>query len=148
MILSLAACVEEPDLPDEPSISFVSFSKDSLDQGPLVGDSVFVALDFADGDGDLGSEDESSIFFIDTRQDFVFSSFRMPELPEPGNDRAVQGTVTVKLLTTCCIDDMGNTCPTDDPSLTQDVIFEVYLVDRAGNESNRLTLPPLIIRCN
>lgn len=148
VVLSLTSCIDEPEFSDEPSISFVSYSKDSLDQGPLVGDSVFVRFDFEDGDGDLGSEDESSIFFIDTRQDFIFSSFRMPVLPEPGNDRAVQGSVTVKLLTTCCIDDQGNTCPTDDPSLTEDVIYEVYLIDRAGNESDRITLPPLTIRCN
>ncbi len=121
-----------------------------MDQGINFGDSIFVSFSFEDGDGDLGDMDGSNIFFIDLREEdeFISHRFRIPELPNGQNDRAVQGEITVKLLTTCCKNDLLDPCEPSEEKPYDMVQYDIYIQDLAGNQSNRTRTSPIILRCN
>jgi hypothetical protein len=55
-ILLFNSCLTKPDFPFEPSISFASISKKSILDGnnQLIEDSIFLSINFRDGNGDIG----------------------------------------------------------------------------------------------
>ncbi len=152
--LILLACSEPPTYPDEPIIEFVSLSKSSMQQSFVsTTDSILVTLSFTDGDGDIGSEpgDSSSVvFYIDKRQDDLQPPRVIPTVGDIGVGKGISGKIFVILPTACCIEIAGNTTFTCErrPGVTDEVIYEMWVVDRAGNESNRIELPPITLRCD
>jgi len=114
---------------------------------PSFQDSTETTIYFEDGDGDLGG-DSLAIFVIDKRTDNVDIQYRVTEIPIEGVSNAISGTISFPILASCCIYDNGQfPCSPSDPEITQEVIYEVYLVDRAGNESNRIELSPITLNC-
>lgn len=105
---------------------------------------------FTDGDGDLGHEEELNIFFFDLRDtSFPFTQYRIPFIPEEGAANGISGEIILDLESSCCIYDSGQAPCTPSEEVPRDtVIYEVYIVDRAGNESNRVLLPPITLLCN
>ena len=150
--LLLSGCVTSPDYPIEPQIEFLSFSKSEMDQGSLNNDSLTMLISFTDGDGDLGSPPETAeknLFIIDNRTGQIFNSFKTPIIPEEGVGNGVSGEIRVLMFTTCCIFP-DNIPPCESPDLypSNEVTFDVYIRDRAGNESNRVTTAPITLLCN
>ena len=147
----VSGCIEPPDFAEVPKIEFVSLSKDTIRQGLFQQDSVYVTFAFEDGDGDIGREDdaeENNVFFIDTRSGQLDNSFGVPYIPPQGSSNGVEGTVEILLFSTCCIYSNGQDPCT--PSTIQpydSVSYEIYMVDRAGNESNRITTPAITLLC-
>ena len=91
------SCEEEPDFPDEPTITFNSFSQMSLDaprlrtSSTLVNDSFAISIDFTDGDGDIGSDDNPIMFmsydvFDAITDSVIVNNFSIPVsvLPQRG----------------------------------------------------------------
>lgn len=62
-IFTFNACLTKPDFPFEPSISFASISKKSILDGnnQLIEDSIFLDINFRDGNGDIGLSAEDTI---------------------------------------------------------------------------------------
>lgn len=151
-ILAFGACNRAPDFPDEPVISFGFIQNDTIRQAV---DSAFVTINFTDGDGDIGFfENEEDIFLIDTRegQNGAVTKLFMPMAPELGAENGIQGEIRFP-ITTCCVPPPGlaGCQPVGDefPDFQQDVvIYEMYIRDRAGNESNRITLDPIYLLCD
>ena len=144
-------CVSPPDYPIEPQIEFKSLSKSKMRQGQLGNeDSLFLAFTFTDGDGDIGSSGKNSndsvnIFFIDKRNNQPSERFRIPYVPEQGAGNGISGEVRVLLFTTCC-----NVLPPCEPSTTKPIdtlVYEIYIKDRAGHESNRIKTAPIFLEC-
>lgn len=56
VIFSFNSCLTKPDFPFEPTISFASLSKKSILDGnnQLIEDSIFLEINFRDGNGDIG----------------------------------------------------------------------------------------------
>ena len=133
-----------------PEISFKSLSKDTLDQGISdMDDFVFVTISFSDKDGNIDNTgSEHNAFFIDTRQNTEHARFIIPELPEGGSDGSVDGDIQFKLLTSCCINDFGETCQSSITEPLDSVRFEIYVVDGSSLESNRILTPWIYLRCN
>lgn len=151
--LILLACSEPPVYPDEPIIEFVSLSKSSMQQSFASIDSILVTLSFTDGDGDIGSEpgDSSSIvLYIDKRQNNIQPPRVIPTVGDIGVGKGISGKIFIHLPTSCCIEIAGNTTFTCErrPGITDEVNYEMWIVDRAGNESNRVELPPITLRCD
>src|SRR5688572_25795628 len=99
-------CLDAPNFPDEPFIEFLSISKDTLQQGIFMEDSVIVRFRFEDGDGDIGRADQgalNNIFFIDERTGTMDNTFGIPAIPQEGAGNGVEGEVKILLFTTCCI---------------------------------------------
>lgn len=150
-LIILSACSEPPAYPDEPIIEFVSLSKMSMQQSFVsTFDSILVTLSFTDGDGDIGSElgdSSSSVLYIDKRQDELQPPRVIPTVGDVGVGKGISGEIFVILPTSCCINVAANTTCERSPGTTDEVVYEMWVVDRAGNESNRIDLPPITLRC-
>ena len=145
------SCSDPPDYPDVPEIEYLGLSRDTLIQGDLNIDSTILHLSFTDGDGDLGfdpDESEQSIFITDTRTGFVQDRFKIPKIPIQGSRNEIFGEIEVRIYTTCCIfPDQIPPCSAPNQYPVDSVVYEVYIVDRAGNESNRILTEPIILLC-
>jgi len=116
-------------------------------QGRTIIDSVFMQVTFTDGDGDLGSAEIVNLTITDNRTGDPYGVFRVPEIPEPGANNGVTGTMTVKLFNTCCLEPEGEEVCEDVTVPTNELSFDIVLTDRAGNQSNVLTTPALQLLC-
>lgn len=146
------SCLSTPDFADEPFIEFLSISKDTLQQGTFMEDSLLVRFRFEDGDGDIGRSDQASennIFFIDERTGSLDNTFGIPAIPEEGAGNGVEGEVRIVLFTTCCIYTDGQDPCMPNPSTPFDTVqYRIYIKDRAGHTSNEILTSPIILRCN
>jgi len=117
--------------------------------GALNQDSLLVYFSFTDGDGDLGfpqaerTENNRDLFVIDTRTDNILDQFHIPYIPPKGASNGIQGTAQIVLFTTCC----SSGC---DPNqgITDEVIFEIYVKDRSGNQSESIFTSPITLICD
>jgi hypothetical protein len=151
VLLFMVACAKPPVYPIEPVIEFKDISKTVLHQGTsIVEDSLEVVLSFTDGDGDLGSTDntENGIFVVDTRRgDTIFSGV-IPFIPQEGVGDAISGEINVRVPTVCCIQGPNIACQVI-PNFPYDTTyFQIFIRDRAGNESNKIITPALQIICD
>jgi hypothetical protein len=148
----ISSCVNPPDFPDVPKIEFVGMSKDTILQGVFQQDSLFVVFSFEDGDGDLGRKanaDENNVFFIDTRTSEIDNSFGIPFIPSQGSSNGIQGEVEILLFSTCCLFETGqDPCTASTIEPFDFLQYEIYIVDRAGNESNRIMTDTIMLVCN
>lgn len=146
-ITILVSCVRKPDFPIEPQLTFVGMNDNVMVQNSFNTDSLIVTFSFTDGDGDIGS-DTSNIFVVDTRDQFKAASFFVDDLPEEGASRGIEGEISLTIYTTCCIFPDGTPpCQASLQYPTDTLQYEIYMVDRAGNESNRIRTNPIIILC-
>ena len=146
------SCVKAPNFDDTPSIEFISFSRQEINQGSLNNDSLFVIISFTDGDGDLGERPEvatTNLFLTDNRTGEIYNRFKIPTIPEEGVGNGISGEIKINLFTTCCIFP-DNIPPCESPDLypSNDLSFDIYIVDRAGNKSQTITTPALTLLCN
>lgn len=151
-IAMIIACTKPPDYSDTPEIAFISFSKNTMQQGSGFEDETTLTISFTDGDGDIGIGDGTpSIFFKDLRDGSEFITFVAPEIPEQGIGNGISGEMFIKVNTTCCIhpdtlqDDGCNSNFSEYPIDT--LVYEVYIKDRAGNKSNVIQTDPIFLLC-
>jgi hypothetical protein len=123
-------CKKEEEISVIPAIEFESFSSNVVQAAE---DSLVIQISYKDGDGDLGENngEVKNCFVKDLRNEVVYQ-FRIPQLAPTGENIAIQGTFEVVLDRVPLIDPNQN---------TESVNFEVYVRDRSGNESNRITTP-------
>ncbi len=158
-ITSFLACTKPPDYPLEPVITFKSLSKSTLPQGNLNSDSLTIIFSYTDGDGDLGNdENQASVFLKDMRTGFESPSFSIPFVPEQGAGNGISGEIAIQVFTSCCIHPILNQIcmPFGDADQYSGNLFfpidtlayEIYIVDRAGNESNVIKTDPIFLQCD
>ena len=97
-------------------------------------DSIIFEINYTDGDGDLGSMTENNLFIVDERIQ-VEHGFRIQEIVPNGEEVAITGSLRIEL---------PNTLITNGSS-SEMVTFTLYIKDQAGNESNRVSSPPLTV---
>jgi len=135
IMLFLLACEEDtPGFSELPEIELLSITPAVVQAQQ---DSIVFEIQYKDGNGDLGSNDDSkrNVFVTDLRIDLEHA-FRIQQLAPSGSEIAIQGSFKIFL---------ENTLITGaDPE--EKVSFEVYVVDRAGNESNVITTPEILVR--
>lgn len=152
-LTAFTACISPPDYPIEPKITFQNLSKNTMRQGELgTEDSLFVTFSFTDGDGDLGTPDVDkdtsrilNVFLTDKRTNTPAERFRLPYIPEQGAGNGISGDIRLLLFTTCC-----NVLPPCEASTTKPIdtlVYEIYIKDRAGHESNRIQTAPIYLQC-
>jgi hypothetical protein len=146
-----AACQKSANNSPYPQISFKYLIPDSVKAG-LFSDTTFLAFDYSDGDGDLGSPTKqgqtppppTNIYLIDSRDSAKYTySFPVIE-DEAAHDpqNGMSGTCQIILQAATLI-------PRPDTLHTQNgdtLQYTVYIVDEAGHESNRFTTNKLYIR--
>ena len=149
--ISFHSCTKDPNFSDVPEIDFISFSKMEMVQNSLNTDSLFLKISFKDGDGDLGLANSTleTIVLTDNRTGETFDRFRLPEIPPVGAQNGIEGEITLKVFTTCCIFPDGTPpClnPPDYP--TNQMNFDIYMMDAAGNMSNVITTEFITLLCD
>ena len=140
-------CTKPPDYPDEPQIEFVSWSRTIVNQES---DSLWLNISFTDGDGDIGDLEDNNepfVFFIDKRTNLGgFQDVTLPLVPQQGAGNGISGDISVKVIGACCLN-ISTPCVPSSEMQFDTVVYEVYIKDQAGNESNTITTDPVLIRC-
>ena len=115
-----------------PEISLVSVSATSVAEG----DPLTFVISYVDGDGDLGENGANvyNLFLTDTRVNVTYK-YRIKQLAPDNSHIIIKGNLDVLL---------GSTAITNG-SASQDVVYSMYVVDRAGNQSNVILCSPITI---
>lgn len=150
-VIWMVGCINPPDYPDEPVLTFEGLSKQNMIQGDFNNDSLYIFLSFTDGDGDLGrteSDPARDITVIDSRTGNVQERFRLPWVPDEGTANGVDGEITIRMYNTCCLYDNGFPPCTMNPAQTTDTMsYIITLEDRAGNLSNPVRTTTITLFC-
>ncbi len=150
LLMTLCACPRPHPYPDTPELKFIALSKDTMKQGFLNTDSVIVYFSFTDGDGDIGDEPGDSIpdlMLKDLRTNTI-EFFKLP-LVKSTTSGPISAEASVRIYNSCCIYDDGTPpCTPMSDTLTQVLIYELFLRDQAGNISEAISLPPIHLICN
>lgn len=137
-LLFLPGCDNDPVFPLVPAISFVSITPTEATQ--FTSDEIQLTIHYQDGDGDLGYEGDpvNNLFVIDTRAAFEGNpgrvlAYSFESLTPDTRKPSIQGEMTITMMT-----------PMYEPS-EEPLVFEVYIVDRAGNTSNVIKTDPITV---
>ena len=109
-----------------------------------------ITISFTDGDGDIGSEDNAPEVYIKDSRTGFFSPppSSIPFVPEQGAGNGISGEIYVPIFSACCIHPVTNfICMPFDDYPVDKLVYEIYIVDRAGNQSNTVTTDTIYIRC-
>ena len=125
----------------EPQIEVVSLAPSIVQEfGTLV-----LTLRYKDGDGDLGGNpnNQADLFLIDMRDSTLFPPeydgiirYNMPKFYEGPLPQSIQGTIEVSIPGIVRLN----------PNASQEAVqFRVYIIDRAGHQSNEVVTPTTTI---
>ena len=94
-----------------------------------------------------------NIFIINRETGDTLDRYTSPEIPELGASNGIRGEVTLILFQQCCEFDInsGYVCSNPNstpPTPTDTLLMDIVVLDRAGNESNRIEASPLILICD
>ncbi len=119
-----------------PRIELIDLSTDTL---RAFEDRLRIRIRYEDGDGDLGHSDPdiNTIFVKDSRLENADEYYLGPLAPE-GSDISIQGSLNLELSPTFLL---GN-------GSEESAIYTIYLLDRAGQQSNTITTPTITILSN
>jgi len=130
-----ASCSEEINKLGDPvpKISFVSFSKSEI---VSFKDELDITIKYQDGDGDLGNweADSLDIYVKDSRLR-AYDRYHLQPLAPKGVNVRIEGIFSLKLKTLFVLSSAN----------TENASFEIYIRDRAGNKSNIVVTPSVII---
>ncbi len=133
--LLVVACQEgkKVEFDRRPVVQLLSVSPQTL---VALRDTLNIVVKYTDGDGDLGHAhpDSNSIFATDLRNGVVHKFRLQPLTPEGQSELPITGNLRILI---------GGI-----PNLSgqsEKTTFEVFLKDRAGNESNRIPTPEITV---
>jgi len=127
----LSSCEKDaPVYSDIPAISLISVSPSSVTETQAI----TFSIKYTDGDGDLGENNPAiyNLFLTDTRVNVTYQ-YRIDQLAPDNSNIAITGTLDVML----------NSTAITDGSSSQNIIYTIYVIDRAGHQSNTITCPVL-----
>ena len=131
----LTACKKETSTINKvPILDFVNVTPNDVHEFQQ---SLIFTVHYKDGDGDLGENnaDAKNLFLIDNRIGIKYQ-YRLQQLSPSNSTIAIDGDFNVELKTVAITDS----------SLLQNATFSIYVIDRAGNQSNIVTSGNVIIR--
>jgi hypothetical protein len=151
----LTACVQPPNYPIEPVITYMGVNKTTVYQGSSTGpsDTLILFFSFTDGDGDLTFTDgEDVIFLYDSRTPTVPETKGIPVIPEDGTGNGIRGEITLRIPNNnsgiCCVNPQTGTICQAFPNLPIDTFsYAIEIVDAAGHRSNRIQTEVISILC-
>lgn len=133
LVLGFSACNIGPGVSEVPEISFESVAPNVVIEYQ---DSLYFTISYRDGDGDLGQNntDNNNLFIQDSRNQVVYG-FRVQQLAPDNADIAIQGNINVTLPSTAILNG----------GASETVSYSIWVVDRAGNESNKVSTSTLTV---
>ena len=158
--LLYSSCAKKENYPDVPAITFNSFA--AYDYTKYTNDSDILTLNFTDGNGDIGYPSSETnpphdLYVLPLIWDYRSKSYQpwilnndtftfpynIPYITPVGNDKELSGLIKVNMgyfLYQNIVNDFtpGMIDTLADP---YNMIFKVWIYDRAGNKSNVLVTP-------
>jgi hypothetical protein len=133
-MLLLFSCKKDDIFSVVPTIEFKSISPSTAQEYI---DVINITISYTDGDGDLGENnpDVYNLFVLDNRN-LIEYKFRIPELSPHGNEIAIEGNFNIKI---------NGSGITDTSLSSQQVNYDIYVTDRAGNSSNSVSTSSITI---
>lgn len=135
LLVFFAGCnkKEEP-VSNTPSIKFISMTPATATKNV---DEIKITIEYTDGDGDLGENtpDVKNLFCTDSRNDVTYE-YRIPQLAPTGSNIIITGQQVFNLPPQGFADDSHT---------TETTTYSIYVVDRAGNQSNTVQTNVLTI---
>ena len=127
------SCEKDPVFTTQPTITLVRITPEIAQEYV---DSIVFTIGYTDGDGDLGENtaQAQNLFLTDNRIGVTYP-YRISQLGPDGAQIPIQGNINIVL---------PNTGITDN-STQQTVTFDIFVKDRAGNQSNTITTTPITI---
>lgn len=134
LFILLYGCKKEAAISTTPSIEFKSIAPNPAIKYQ---DTVTIAIEITDGDGDIGENtpDVKNVFVTDNRNNVV-SSFRLPQQAPDNSNIIVRAPVNIHLPPQAFVDDSHT---------SETVTYSIYVVDRAGHQSNTVQTGTLTI---
>jgi hypothetical protein len=125
--MCMAGCAKDEPISVVPEIAFVSATPQTI---TAYEDSLTVTISYRDGDGDLGENntDDHNLFMEDSRNGVIYG-FRVRQLAPNDANITIEGNLNIAVPNVPIIGS-GN---------TESFTYTIHVVDRAGNESNRVT---------
>lgn len=126
-LVAFSACNTVDEISDVPEISFESVAPNVVTEYQ---DSLYFTISYRDGNGDLGQNntDDNNLFIQDSRNQVAYG-FRIQQLAPDNSNIAIQGKLNVILASTAIVNGGSS----------ESVTYTIWVVDRAGNESNKVT---------
>jgi len=134
MSLFFSSCKKDKEEPSIiPKIEFISISPGSVKEYQ---DSINIVISYEDANGDIGSNDANvkNLFVTDSRNNVTYE-YRISQLSPSGSNIHIKGNLNTIIK---------NTAITNG-SNSQTVSYSVYLIDRAGNQSNTVNTSAITI---
>ena len=153
VLCTLLSCIKPPDYSNIPVLEFRSLSKNTMNQGVFEEDSIELVLYFTDGDGDFGFEAQSNaknVFIKDNRTNETFREYKAPFVPTQGSTNGISGTIAIRIYSTCCIFPEASgifPCTQTEDFPFNDLTLDIYIKDRAENQSNSVTTSVIKLNC-
>jgi hypothetical protein len=143
LVISFSACTKNT----TSKIPFISLKFFGFRDGTLIGkvnkDTAFLQFDLADGDADLGRDDRNDIYVQDNRFPGTYTPYAFPVIDPVALDpkKGVEGTCTF-IFTPDLI-----TPRTDSlhKAVGDTMSFNVYIVDKAGHNSDTIVTPSIVV---
>ncbi|HMQ76423.1 MAG TPA: hypothetical protein PKE21_11550 [Flavobacteriales bacterium] len=133
LVLTLAACRKEAALDPVPAIELVSVGPQQV---MAFDEPVRVRFTYADGDGDLGTDDpDAYTLWVKDSRLATADGYHIPPLAPPDAQVAIQGELEVELTPLFLLGNSGQEVMT----------YSFFVTDRAGNRSNELTTSAITI---
>jgi len=125
--MCMAGCAKDEPISVVPEIAFVSATPQII---TAYEDSLTVTISYRDGDGDLGENntDDHNLFMEDSRNGVIYG-FRVRQLAPNDANITIQGNLNIAVPNVPIIGN-GN---------MESFTYTIHVLDRAGNESNRVT---------
>ena len=126
--LTIISCKDdEVQISNTPHLDFVSISPLTITEFQ---EEVNLVIKYIDGDGDLGDNDPDikNLFIIDQRNGVEYT-YRIPQLSPNGSNITIEGNLEVDLNSLSIVGSANS----------ESVKFDIYIIDRSGNQSNIIT---------
>ena len=134
LLFFLASCQKSEEYSTTPEIEFVSISPNPANE---FSDEVTITIRYRDGDGDIGENvaGVKNLFVRDSRNNVLYE-FRVQQLSPDNSEIAITGNLEVKITSVALV---------DQSKASESFSYKVYLLDRAGNQSNEIETDQLTV---
>ncbi len=149
-MLGIMSCYKTPTFPKEPHIEFEAYT---VSQPYTITDTGNLRIRFTDGDGDLGmlnnadSSTRSKIYITNIKYNLASVPRNIPIIPKKGTTDAISGTIDIKLAGSGGVGLLDESACLLIQKPIDTLTFSIYIQDRAGNKSNVIITPPLLVKC-
>lgn len=127
LFLSFGGCGKTEEISEVPQLKFVSITPHNAVKYQ---DEIRITFEYTDGDGDLGENtpDIKNLFVTDSRISVPYA-LRMSQLAPSDAKMIIRGHQSVVLTPQGFVDDSHS---------SEKITFSIYVVDRAGHQSNTI----------